>query len=46
MPSDLEGIQASEMKYLDEYDKHHIRADLRYFGKSVWNILFKKARSN
>jgi lipopolysaccharide/colanic/teichoic acid biosynthesis glycosyltransferase len=46
MPSDLEGIQASELKYLDEYDKHHFRADFRYFWKSLWNILFKKARSN
>jgi hypothetical protein len=46
MPSDLEGIQASEMRYLDEYDKHQIMADFSYFWKSVWNILFKKARSN
>lgn len=46
MPSDLEDIQASEMKYLDEFDKHPFLTDFRYFWKSWWNILFKKARSN
>jgi len=46
MPSDLEGIQASEIKYLDEYDKHPVLTDFKYFWKSGWNILFKKARSN
>ena len=40
MPSDLEGIQASELKYLDEYDKYHVRADFRYFRKSVWEYPF------
>jgi lipopolysaccharide/colanic/teichoic acid biosynthesis glycosyltransferase len=46
MPSDLESIQASEMKYLDGFDKHPFLTDFRYFWKSWWNILFKKARSN
>jgi lipopolysaccharide/colanic/teichoic acid biosynthesis glycosyltransferase len=46
MPSDLESIQASELKYLDQYDKHPILTDFRYFWKSWWNILFHKARSN
>lgn len=46
MPSDLEGIQASELKYLDSYDKHPFVTDFRYFWKSGWNILFHKARSN
>jgi lipopolysaccharide/colanic/teichoic acid biosynthesis glycosyltransferase/predicted membrane protein len=46
MPADLEGIQASEMKYLDSFDKHPFITDFRYFWKSLWNILFKKARSN
>lgn len=46
MPTDLDGIQASELKYLDEYDKHHFLTDFKYFWKSWWNILFKKARSN
>ncbi len=46
MPSDLVEIQESEMKYLDSYDKHPVSTDFRYFWKSSWNILFRKARSN
>jgi lipopolysaccharide/colanic/teichoic acid biosynthesis glycosyltransferase len=46
MPADLEAIQASELKYLDQYDKHPLLTDFRYFWKSWWNILFRKARSN
>jgi hypothetical protein len=46
MPADLEAIQASELKYLDQYDKHPFYTDFRYFWKSMWNILFRKARSN
>jgi lipopolysaccharide/colanic/teichoic acid biosynthesis glycosyltransferase len=46
MPSDLEAIQASELKYLDLYDKHPVYTDFCYFWKSFWNILFRKARSN
>jgi len=46
MPSDLETIQASELRYLDSYDKHPFFTDLRYFFKSMWNIMFRKARSN
>ena len=45
MPSDLESIQASEMKYMDSYDKNPFLTDFRYFWKSWWNILFKHARS-
>lgn len=46
MPTDLEAIQASELRYLDLYDKHPVYTDIRYFFKSVWNIAFRKARSN
>jgi hypothetical protein len=46
MPCDLDGIQASEMKYLDAYDRSPFYTDFRYFWKSGWNILFHKARSN
>jgi lipopolysaccharide/colanic/teichoic acid biosynthesis glycosyltransferase len=46
MPSDLEAIQASELRYLDSYDKHPVATDIRYFFKSIWNIAFHKARSN
>jgi lipopolysaccharide/colanic/teichoic acid biosynthesis glycosyltransferase len=46
MPTDLDEIQESELKYLDSYDRHPVVTDFRYFWKSSWNILFKKARSN
>jgi lipopolysaccharide/colanic/teichoic acid biosynthesis glycosyltransferase len=46
MPSDLDGIQSSELKYLDSFDRHPFFTDFRYFWKSTWNILFRKARSN
>jgi lipopolysaccharide/colanic/teichoic acid biosynthesis glycosyltransferase len=45
MPNDLEEIQASELKYLNEYDKHPVITDFKYFWKSMWNIFFKNARS-
>jgi hypothetical protein len=46
MPADLEAIQASELKYLNSFDKHPFLTDFRYFWKSFWNILFRKVRSN
>jgi lipopolysaccharide/colanic/teichoic acid biosynthesis glycosyltransferase len=45
MPSDIESIQASELKYLDSYDKHPIITDFRYFWMTMWNILLRNARS-
>jgi lipopolysaccharide/colanic/teichoic acid biosynthesis glycosyltransferase len=46
MPSDLESIQASEIKYLDSFDRHPFLTDFTYFWRSALNILFRKARSN
>lgn len=46
MPDDLDAIQASELKYLDSFDKHPLITDFRYFWKSLWNIMFHSARSN
>ena len=46
MPMDLDSIQSSELKYLDSFDRHPFFTDFRYFWKSTWNILFRKARSN
>ena len=46
MPTNLDEIQASELRYLDAYDKHPLRTDTRYFFRSLINIVFKKARSN
>lgn len=45
LPEDLEAIQTSEIKYLDRYDKHPFKTDFTYFWKSVWNIIFRYARS-
>ncbi|HQB87210.1 MAG TPA: hypothetical protein PLL51_09445, partial [Bacteroidales bacterium] len=45
MPKNLDEIQASENRYLDSYEKNPVLTDIRYFFKSVGNILFKHARS-
>ena len=45
MPTDLDEIQKSENRYLDSYEKHPFLTDLRYFGRSMWNIMFRHARS-
>jgi hypothetical protein len=45
MPSNLEEIQDSEMKYMDSYDKNPFITDTVYLWKSGWNILFRNARS-
>ena len=46
MPSDLDAIQESEARYLDSFDKDPLLTDFRYFWKSVFNIVFRSARSN
>ena len=46
MPETLEEIQESERRYLDAWDKNHLLTDISYFSRSVWNILFRHARSN
>lgn len=45
MPETLEEIMASEMKYLEQYQKQPFRTDCRYFMIALKNILFKGARS-
>jgi hypothetical protein len=46
MPTNLEEIQESERRYLDAYDKSPISTDISYFFRSVFNIIFRHARSN
>lgn len=47
MPKTLDEIQASEMKYLVECEKKGVFVtDAKYFWKILFNIIFKKARSN
>jgi lipopolysaccharide/colanic/teichoic acid biosynthesis glycosyltransferase len=45
LPSDLVEIQESEKRYLDAFDRNSFLTDFRYFWKSVWNIMFRNARS-
>lgn len=45
MPQNLEEIQASEIKYLNFYDKNPLKTDVSYIFKSAWNIVFRKVRS-
>jgi lipopolysaccharide/colanic/teichoic acid biosynthesis glycosyltransferase len=45
-PKTLKEIIESEIKYMDAYDKHPFRTDLSYFFKAIFNIIFKKYRSN
>lgn len=44
-PETLEDIMESEKRYMDEYDQHPIRTDIKYFFKVIWNIIFKRYRS-
>jgi lipopolysaccharide/colanic/teichoic acid biosynthesis glycosyltransferase len=45
MPENLEEIQASEIRYLNSYDKNPLQTDFRYILKSSWNIIIRTARS-
>lgn len=45
MPTTLEEIMESEMKYLEACEKHQFITDVRYFFMAFWNIVFRKARS-
>ncbi len=44
-PKTLEEIMASEMKYLNAYEKHPFMTDIKYFFKAFYNIVFKHYRS-
>lgn len=45
MPKTLEEIMASEMRYLEAYEKHPLLTDWGYFWKAMYNIFIKRARS-
>lgn len=45
MPETLEEIMASEMRYLEAYEKRPFSTDFRYFWKAFYNIVFKRKRS-
>ncbi len=46
LPKTLDEIMASEIRYLEAYDKSPVLTDIRYFFKAFYNIIFKRARSN
>ncbi|MCH8567781.1 MAG: sugar transferase [Balneolales bacterium] len=46
LPESLDEIIESEKRYLESYDKAPLRTDFNYFVKSLYNIIFKKARSS
>jgi lipopolysaccharide/colanic/teichoic acid biosynthesis glycosyltransferase len=46
LPDTLEEIMASEKKYLTQYDKSPVWTDIKYFFKTIYNIVFNHARSN
>ena len=45
LPTTLEEIQESELRYLEAYEKNPLITDLKYLRKALGNIFFKKARS-
>lgn len=44
-PKTLEEIMASEMKYLEAYEKSPFWTDFKYFFRAFYNIVFKRYRS-
>lgn len=46
LPSSLDEIMESEKKYIDAYQQRKRTTDWKYFRKAVFNIVFKRARSN
>lgn len=44
-PDTLEEIMASELKYIEAYEKNPFITDIKYFFKAIYNIIFKRYRS-
>ncbi len=45
LPSNIEEIQASELKYLEAYFRKPFATNTKYFFKIIFNIIFRRARS-
>jgi len=45
-PKTIEEIIASELKYLNAYEKHPFITDFRYFWRAMYNIVVKRYRSS
>jgi lipopolysaccharide/colanic/teichoic acid biosynthesis glycosyltransferase len=46
MPKNLDEVMASEMCYLEAYEKNPVRTNVKYFFKASYNIFIKRARSS
>jgi lipopolysaccharide/colanic/teichoic acid biosynthesis glycosyltransferase len=46
MPKNLNEIMASEMCYLEAYEKDPVRTNVKYFFKASYNIFMKRERSS
>lgn len=46
MPKNIEEIMASELRYLEAYEKNPLKTDVAYFFKIFYNIFIKGARSS
>lgn len=46
LPKTLDEIMASEMRFLEQYEKRPFITNFRYFFRAVFNIVFRKARSS
>jgi Bacterial sugar transferase. len=44
-PQTFEELCESENKYLDEYLRHPVWTDTKYFFMTIWSILFKRIHS-
>lgn len=45
MPKNMDEILESERRYLEQYKKHPLKTDIKYFFKAFKNIAFKGAKS-
>ena len=45
LPTGLDAIQLSELRYFDSWDRNPLGTDIRYFARSMYNIFFRNARS-
>ncbi len=45
LPHGFEEVLDSEAAYLEAYERAPLRTNLRYFGRAMYNILVKRARS-
>ncbi|MEX0679788.1 MAG: sugar transferase [Balneolales bacterium] len=45
LPKTFDEILKSERRYLEAYQKHPVKTDIRYFFGALYNIFIKKARS-